>query len=213
MELSAGLGVGYLSSLALDPDGYPGRDPLNEYRVARPVASVDYGALRILAHSLAEEDASGAIPPILVRVTDIDSKALSAYTTTWKGRHPTGYGGFDWVQLWHRLCRHDRRSFHCALWHQSVLCGLAIGTVPRGHSVLTLRCMEGRPNGHPLQGHVARIVLAAAEYYAAGLSVPQIRIENPAPGVEALYRGLGFTLASREGAVRYLVMDLPYGRS
>jgi hypothetical protein len=69
--------------------------------------------------------------------------------------------------------------------------------------------MEGHPNGHPLQGHVAQIVLAAAEYYAEGLSLPQVRIEDPAPGVETLYRNLGFTLAHREGVVRYLVKDLP----
>ena len=173
------------------------------------MAFLDYGAVRTLAHSLAQEDASDAIPPIRVRITGIDSKALTAYTTTWQGRHPSGYGGFDWSRLWHRVCRHDRRSFHCALWHGPVLCGLAIGSVPRGHGALTLRYMEGRPNGHPLQGHVARIVLAAAEYYAEGLSLPRVRIENPAPGVETLYRNLGFTLAHREGVVRYLVKDLP----
>ena len=172
----------------------------------------DYRGIRSQAHSFAEEDAAAAIPPIIVRITDIGPEALTAYTTYWEGRHPSGYGGFDWVQLWHRFCRQERRSFQCALWHESTLCGLAIGTVPRGHGFLTLRYMEGRPERHPLQGHVARIVLAAAEYYAEGLELPQMRIENPAPGVEALYRGLGFTLAFRQGVVRYLVKDLSHNR-
>lgn len=93
-----------------------------------------------------------------------------------------------------------------------MLCGLAIGTVPRGHSHLTIRYMEGRPQGHPLKGHVARIVIAGAEYYASGLDLPQVRIENPAPGLERWYRELGFTLAFRQGAARYLAMDLPNDR-
>ncbi len=176
------------------------------------MALPDYRGIRRQAHALAAEDASGAIPPISVRITDIGPEALTVFSVTWEGRHPSGYGGFDWVQLWHRFCRQERRSFQCALWYDSTLCGLAIGTVPRGHGFLALRYMEGRPQVHPLQGHVARIVLAAAEYYAEGLALPQVRIENPAPGVEALYRALGFTLASRKGVVRYLVKDLPHPR-
>lgn len=141
-------------------------------------------------------------------MTDIDVHALTAWNATWHGCHASGYGGFNWTRLWHRYCRQDQRSFQCALWHESTLCGLALGTVPRGHSHLTIRFIEGRPQGHPLRGHVARIVLASAEYYAAGLELPQIRLENPAPGLVDWYRNLGFTLAFREGAVRYLAMEL-----
>jgi hypothetical protein len=102
------------------------------------------------------------------------------------------------------------RSFRCALWHASVLCGMAIGTVPRGHSHLTLRYIEARPQGHPLRGHIARLVTMAAMYYARGLQLPQMRIENPAPALEDWYRQLGFGLAFQEGAVRYLAMSLTY---
>jgi hypothetical protein len=173
----------------------------------------DYPHIRNQAHQLAAEDAAKAIPSIYVRITDVDAIALGAYKATWEGRHPSGYGGFDWTYLWHRLCRQEHRSFHCALWSGSVLCGLAMGTVARGHSHLTIRYMEGRPQGHPLQGHVARIVLAAAEYYAEGLQLPRIGIENPAPGLEGWYRQCGFVLALQQSAVRYLMMDLPRDRS
>jgi hypothetical protein len=147
-------------------------------------------------------------PPIHVRITDIDAEALHASRATWEGRHPSGYGGFDWMYLWHRYCRQEVRNFHCALWHGPTLCGLAIGTVPRGHSHLTIRLIEGRPQGHPLRGFVGRIALGSAEYYARALELPQLRIENPAPGLEQWYRQLGFTLAFRQGAVRYLAKDL-----
>jgi hypothetical protein len=156
----------------------------------------------------AAADAAAAIPAIHLRITGIDASALNTCAATWQGCHPSGYGGFEWKYLWHRYCRQEVRSFHCALWHGSTLCGLAIGSVPRGHSHLTLRYMEGRPQGHPLRGHVARIVLAAAEHYGRALDVPQLRIENPAPGLEQRYRELGFTLAFRQGAARYLAMDI-----
>jgi hypothetical protein len=55
---------------------------------------------------------------------------------------------------------------------------------------------------------VARITLATAAHYAIGLSVSQIRIENPAPGIVPLYRNLGYIIAFREGVVRYLALNL-----
>jgi hypothetical protein len=175
----------------------------------RPVSRPDYLRIRHQAQQLAAADAAARTPPVHVRITDIDDAALSAFAVTWHGGHWSGYGGFDWVHLWHRFGRQEGRSFHCALWHGSVLCGLAIGSVPRGHSHLTIRYIEGRPQVHPLRGHVARTALSAAEYYADGLGVPRIRLENPAPDLERWYRELGFTLAYREGAVRYLAMELP----
>lgn len=152
--------------------------------------------------------AARGVPPLDVRVAEIDPPTLAAFKQTWAGRHWSGYGGLDWVYLWHRLARQEHRNFHCALWKDTMLCGMAIGSVPRGHSFLTIRLIEGRPQGHPLKGHVARITLAAARYYAEGLLLPQVRLENPAPALENWYRQLGFTVAYREGVVRYLAMDL-----
>lgn len=172
--------------------------------VSRP----DYAAIRMQALELAEENASALIPPVDVRITDLDAVALRAYRETWTGRHPSGYGGFDWVYLWHRHCRQEVKSFRCAIWSGSMLCGMAIGTISKGHSHLTIRYVEGRPQGHPLRGHVARTALGAAEYYARALNLPQVRIENPAPALEAWYRHLGFGLAFKEGAVRYLAMSI-----
>lgn len=136
----------------------------------RPVSRPDYPRLRSQAYRLAENDAAALIPPVHVRITEIDRPALAAFTQTWEGRHWSGYGGFEWPYLWHRHGRQDR-TFHCALWHESMLCGLAIGSVPRGHSHLTIHYIEARPQGHPLRGHVAYIALTAAEYYADGLGL------------------------------------------
>lgn len=169
----------------------------------------EYARLRRQAIRLAEQDAAARTPPVPVRVEEIDSAALAVWSESWNGRNWSGYGGFDWVNLWHRYGRQEHRSFHCALWHGSVLCGLAIGSVPRGHSHLTIRCIEGRPQGHPLRGNVAWLVLSAAAFYARGLTLPQLRLENPAPALENMYRKLGFTLAYRQGAVRYLAYLLP----
>lgn len=172
------------------------------------MSRTNYSEIRVHALRLAEEDAAAWAPPGLVRITEIDAAALAVFTETWTGRHWSGYGGVDWVYLWHRLGRQEYRNFHCALWHGPVLCGLAIGSVQRGHSHLTIRYIEGNPQGHPLRGRVAQIVLAAGRYYADALSLPQIRLENPAPALAGWYQRLGFTLAYREGAVRYLAMDL-----
>jgi hypothetical protein len=168
----------------------------------------DYSRIRSQAQRLAEDDAATSIPPIHVRITDIDADALAAFEHTWHGCHPSGYGGIDWTYVWHRYARQESRSFHCALWHGSVLCGLVIGSVSGGHSHLTIRYIEGRPQGHPLRGYIARIALAAARYYAENLSLPQLRLENPAPGLENWYREIGFTVAYRQGVIRYLAMNL-----
>lgn len=168
----------------------------------------DYPQIRCRAHELAAEDAAGFLPSVPVRITDIDASALSACADTWKGHHPSGYGGYEWPYLWHRFCRQEYRSFHCALWHGPMLCALAIGSVPRGHSHLTMRFMESRPQGQPLKGYVARIILVGARFYALGLGLPQIRLENPAPGLDRWYRALGFDLALQQGAIRYLAMNL-----
>lgn len=177
-------------------------------QISRPTLSFDYTHRRQQAFAFTEAKAATSDPPVAVRITGIDAVALATYRATWEGLHPSGYGGFEWVQLWHRHCPQRVRSFHCALWHGSVLCGLALGTVPRSHRFLTIRCMEGQPGGHPLRGKVARIVPGTAEYYASSLAVPRVRIENPAPGLVMMYRDLGYSLALREGATRYPVLNL-----
>lgn len=181
----------------------------NCVRHRRPVSRPDYARIRKQALRLAEHEAATRDPPVHVRLTEIDTAVLAVWAETWEGRHWSGYGGFDWANLWHRHGRQEHRSFQCALWHESVLCGLAIGSVSRGHNYLTVRCIEARPQGHPLKGHVAQIILLAAEYYGRALALPQVRLENPAFGLEGFYQALGFSLAYREGVVRYLAMQLP----
>lgn len=168
----------------------------------------DYPAIREAAYAAAAAHAFASDPPIRVRVTGIDDAALRVFQTDWRGHHPSGYGGFNWEQLWYRYCHHERRTFHCALWYGEVLCGMAVGTVPRTLAFLKMRYLEGRPGGHPLRGKVAEIALLGANRYATALGVPEIRLEDPAPGLVPMYQSLGFGSVLRERGVRYLLMQI-----
>lgn len=170
--------------------------------------SVPYAAIRRDAFRLAEADAHSSIPPIAVRIGEVDQAAIRTWRCTWKGIHPSGYGGFEWDRLWFRYCR-SSRSFSAGLWHDEILCGLAIGTIPAGRTRLTLRYMEAKPNPpNPLLGHVMRMVAAAAEYYSRGLALPLLEVENPAPGLVGRYRAQGFVLAYSRAGARYLGKQL-----
>lgn len=164
----------------------------------------DYAEVREAAYAAAESLAASYDPPVVVRITGIDVSALRAFRLSWRGNHPSGYGGFDWVRIWHRYGHEKRRTFHCALWSGSLLCGMMIGTLPRSHAHLTIRYLEGRPGGHPIRGTVARIALMTAQEYAEVLQVPWLRLENPVAGLEPFYRRLGFTIGYNRGKVRYL---------
>jgi hypothetical protein len=170
---------------------------------------VPYAEVRRAAFQRTREVFEQAIPPVHVRLAEIDSEALHAWSSTWAGLHPSGYGAFQWDRIAARYCRRSR-NFHVALWADGVLCALAVGTVRRDHSRLSLDYVSRKQNApNPLAGEVIGIVTAAAIYYCAGLGIPLIEISNPAPGLEDRYRAAGFTLAYNRGPKRYLARTLP----
>lgn len=94
---------------------------------------------------------------------------------------------------------HPRR-YEVAIWHNKVLCGVAIGRVCDSKQWLSLTHIEGNPDpNHPLKGMVVPLVVLGAQLYAnlaATESVsPLLRIMNPVPGAVSTYNKAGFTRA------------------
>jgi len=168
-----------------------------------------YAEIRHAAFQLAREVFEQAVPPVHVFLADIDRAALQAWSASWAGLHPSGYGAFQWGRIAASYCRHAR-NFQVALWAEGMLCGLAVGKVRSDHSRLSLDYLARKQNDpNPLAGEVTGIVTAAALYYCAALEIPLIEVSNPAPGLERRYRAAGFTLAYKRGSTRYLGRTLP----
>jgi hypothetical protein len=166
-------------------------------------------AVRHAALDRTEQLAHLQAPSLHIRLTDITPVALTAWRRTWEGCHPSGYGAFPWERLWFGHCRYRPNAFHVAIWSGETLCGLAVGTLRIERNCLTLRYMESRPNDpNPLRRKVTALVAIAAEYYAAGLGLPTLEIQDPAPGLVDRYRAHGFTLAYSHGQTRYLAKRL-----
>jgi hypothetical protein len=170
---------------------------------------ISYPEIRQAAFQRTREAFQQAVPAVSVWMDDIDHAALRAWSETWAGLHPSGYGAFQWNRIVARY-RYQPRNFQAALWADGVLCGLAVGRVQRDHSRMSLDYMARKLNApNPLAGQVTGIVAAAAIYYCAALEVPLLEIANPAPGLEERYRAAGFTLAYKRGSTRYLARTLP----
>jgi hypothetical protein len=149
-----------------------------------------YPEIRARAFQQTREMVQQMIPGAQFWLADIDREALHAWTATWAGVHPSGYGAFRWDRITARYCRHPR-NFQAALWADGVLCARK----------------QNAPN--PLAGEVIGIITAALVYYCAALEIPLLEISNPAPGLEDRYRAAGFTLAYNCGSKRYLARTLP----
>lgn len=167
-----------------------------------------YPEIRRGAFQQTRELVEQMMPGVHVWLGDIDRQALHAWSATWAGVHPSGYGAFRWDRIAARYCRHPR-NFQAALWADGNLCALAVGTLRRDHSRLSLDYLARKQNApNPLAGEVTGIVTAAAVYYCAALAVPLVEVSNPAPGLEEWYRAAGFTLAYNRGSKRYLARNL-----
>lgn len=170
---------------------------------------ISYEEIRHAAFRRTRDVFAQAVPPVHVWLDDIDRVALHAWSATWTGLHPSGYGAFEWGRIAARYCRHPR-NFQAALWADDILCALAVGAVKRDHSRMSLEYLARKQNApNPLAGEVTGIVTVAALYDCAALQIPLLEIANPAPGVERLYREAGFTLAYNRGSTRYLAQTLP----
>lgn len=135
-----------------------------------------------------------------VRLTEIDDAALEAWRQSWRGRHPSGDGGWNWERIVRPLHRRPS-AFHVAIWSGDRLCGLAAGrmSAKRRDDVrhtISVHYMEADPNpARPLVGLITFLVIRSAEAYARRLGASRIRLVEPLRGVLHLYLNFGFMVA------------------
>lgn len=140
-----------------------------------------------------------------VVITEIDGRTLEVWQTSWRSRqHWTGEGGFPWDLLSRRF-RRKPRSFHAAFWSDTLLCGLAVGWLSKGHQQLTLHLLESAPDArHPLRGDITYLAFTSAELYCRAVGARTLLLKNPRPGVSERYEGMGFRLARKHGGTLFL---------
>lgn len=162
-------------------------------------ACIRYARLRHLVYEHVQHDAraSGAVA-VAFRLTDIDERALAAWSGSWARRERVG--GWDWRAISRPLLRRPA-SLPLALWCEDRLIAFAAGRFSRRRSVgrrltLSLSFIEADPDpDHPLRRRVALIVTSTAVGLAAVVGARRVRLVDPLPGVWDLYEGLGFALA------------------
>ncbi len=144
-----------------------------------------------------------------VAITELDRHALEVWQISWRNRrHWTGEGGFAWDLLSQRY-RKKPRSFHAAFWSDTVLCGMVVGWLSKGHQQLTLHFLESAPDArHPLRGDIAYLSFTAAELYGQAVGARTLVLKNPLPGISEHYERMGFSLARQRGGIIYLERTL-----
>jgi hypothetical protein len=167
-----------------------------------------YARLRRAAYDavVREAVAAGRIR-VPLRLADTDDKALAAWHT-WSGRHPSGFGNWNWERLLQRAWRRPS-AFHVAVWSGEQLCGLGVGRLSKRrlsgvrHTLSVHFIESAHARDHPLRHQIATLVIAAAETYGSLAGVPRIRLIDPLSGVMPLYAGLGYTVVREAGQTVY----------
>lgn len=140
--------------------------------------------------------------PIIVgmpalRLTPINSVALSALTG-WpdRKRNPPN-GGWDWGSWTDYFKTRHKKYFDVAIWNGTKLCGLALGRLSLRNVKVRLEIMEGSTEkNHPLKGQIAYIGLTAIEAFGYAVGAEESLIIDPVPGAVASYRAYGYELKS-----------------
>ena len=105
-------------------------------------------------------------------------------------------GGWNWPneRSW---CERNAKRMGVALWHQDILCALALAVTNK--NAVNLRLVEGNPaERHPLSGDVLLAVTLLFEVYQCELGLNQMKIIAPAPALIPKYVALGYELASSQ---------------
>jgi type II secretory pathway pseudopilin PulG len=182
------------------------RSPDDEWvvvlRPAYAAARARHANERADAYELAREDAleDGLSGPGL-RMTDIDTRALAVWHQTWRGRHPSGAGNWDWPALVQRL-PHRAAVLPVAIWHGNDLCGLVLGYASRRRAngsrhTVSLTHVERRPEPPdvPLRGGIISIAVQVALRYGLAIGARRLRLRNPDRKLLGFYESLGFEIA------------------
>lgn len=85
---------------------------------------------------------------------------------------------WDWADVQKKYKTHPKR-FELAIWHRNFLCGASIGRPTWSGNKLRLDFIEANPDGSPLEGNIADIVIIAGRLYAKAIGATQLRIMYP----------------------------------
>jgi len=116
-----------------------------------------------------------------IRLTSIDNNALLYWQDKWmphNHRYPPE-GGWDWRNEIIKVRQTLPNRFEVAIWHEEILCGLAMGKPSGGSSHLAIYLMEGYPLKHPLNALITRIVLEVGTTYAVALGKENLMLIDP----------------------------------
>jgi len=145
-----------------------------------------------------------------VKLTPINSLALSAYLRWPNNDRLPPNGGWDWSSwVKHYRKKHPKR-FEAAIWFGGNLCGLLLGRMSGKNIHVRLEVLEGSTDiNHPLKGRIAYISLSSIEMFGYILGAKESRIIDPVDGAVNSYRKLGYVLLpSSNDQPRYLAKTL-----
>jgi hypothetical protein len=141
--------------------------------------------------------------PAPVRLASVNADTLAAWEKQWPPHQPDVpiRGGWDWTSVGSSYLQIPD-AFHLAIWSDSTLCGLAVGTPTRARQSLVIDCFEGSPDSkHPLKGFILPLVLMVGDAYAAALGATRLRLRLPDKTLIPTYEALGFELHGPEHGV------------
>jgi hypothetical protein len=159
-----------------------------------------HAAARAEAYEVTRAEAIESIAGPALRIADIDEAALAAWQLTWRGRHPSGAGGWNWPALVEQLPRRAA-ILPIAIWDGHDLCGLAVGHASRPrlsgcrHTV-TLTHVERRPEPPEvaLRGHIIGLAVWAARNYGLAVGARTLRLRSPDRHLLDYYQRHGFKI-------------------
>ncbi len=99
--------------------------------------------------------------------------------------------GWVWRKELARFRKRPRR-IELSIWFEGELCGMALGRISDACVVASIHYLEGRPQNHPLSGHIALLATRYLEVVAVAIRARHVSLESPVPGLIAHYKELGF---------------------
>jgi hypothetical protein len=141
----------------------------------------------------------------------LNRAAIREFRKTWLPLydHPRRDGQWEWEnEILPRFAK-DPDAFRLAIWSDSQLCGLALGTVTNNLKGVIVNFIAGSPDpNHPLRGSILSAAIAAAEEYARGLGASRLYLADPATGLLASFKSLGFKVAKGRDGTAYCVREV-----
>ena len=169
---------------------------------ARMQAELRYRDIRQQVYRIVETELRTLEPA--VALTEI-SEAVLRQTDTWCSLYPssrlTHKPGWSWRRVVEKFRRRPKR-IEVALWHDKLVCGLAVGRVSDKRVIATIHFVESLPVANPLKGKVVPFLARFLEAVSVNLGCETVSIEQPATELIPYYSFLGFTrIVKKSGRV------------